>query len=154
MSKHFSDRSSPPYDANVLNLTPSDRSAIAKWRRRMFGALVLMVGCALSSAELYQQSLGPLLSVAVASAESQSPALLDRKLSGSELFRAERCAGLYDCDEDGSWAAGEAAVHAATIAETALRLPQLCSQLEATAELPAPNDHKITRSCRNGGIPK
>ena len=25
------------------------------------------------------------------------------KLSGSELLRAERCANLYDCDEDGSW---------------------------------------------------
>jgi hypothetical protein len=46
------------------------------------------------------------LSMVLAVIASVAAAAAERKLSGSELLRAERCAGSYDCDEDGSWATG------------------------------------------------
>ena len=70
-------------------------------------------------------------------------ALAERKLSGSELLRAERCAGLYDCDEDGPWATEDGAVPSLTVAEGAVRLPQECAEPDAARRgLPADVDHR------------
>jgi hypothetical protein len=46
------------------------------------------------------------LSVIMAAIAPNAAAAAERSLSGSELLRAERCVGHYDCDEDGSWATG------------------------------------------------
>jgi len=45
-------------------------------------------------------------SVIIAGIATGAAAATERRPSGSELLRAERCAGHYDCDEDGTWATG------------------------------------------------
>jgi hypothetical protein len=62
-------------DRNILNLTADDRAAIAKYRRTMIAAVALIVAVTLGGADLHRRFLAPLLSVDVASAESQNPVI-------------------------------------------------------------------------------
>jgi hypothetical protein len=47
------------------------------------------------------------LGAIIAGTAPSAATAIERRLSGSELLRAERCAGHYDCDEDGSWETGD-----------------------------------------------
>ena len=58
-------------DRNILNLTADDRAAIAKYRSTMIAAVALIVAVTLGGTELHRR----LLSVDVASAESQNPVI-------------------------------------------------------------------------------
>jgi hypothetical protein len=83
-----------------------------------------------------------ILTIVIAVIATIAAAAAQRRLSGSEMLRAERCAGSYDCDEDGSWTSGgpERAAVEARAAE--IRLPSVrdcvAQGIDAKAERPCP----------------
>jgi hypothetical protein len=82
------------------------------------------------------------LSVIIAAITPNAAPAAERRLSGSELLRAERCAGYYDCDDDGSWAADSSDRTAVAARAAELRLPSardcVTQDIDAKAERPCP----------------
>jgi len=81
-------------------------------------------------------------SVVIAAIAPSVAAAAERRLSGSELLRTERCAGYYDCDEDGSWEAGgsDRAAVEARAADIRLQYARYCGKqhIDAKAGRPCP----------------
>jgi hypothetical protein len=93
--------------------------------------------------------------LAVAAILFASETAAQRQLSGSELLRAERCAGLYDCDEDGSWATADFDRSTLKAAGRSVHLSRECAELVvqtfALIEDRGPHDNTRPDGLANAG---
>ena len=134
-------------DRNILNLTADDRTAIAKYRRTMSIAVALLVGVTLTGADLHRRFLAPLLTVEVASAESQTP-VISRECAlrdAQYIFQLEEQGDLPGASGPRLYEAHTAMLDARVLCQASRQKEALALYDQAFGPFVAPKDVARTR---------